>query len=175
VRETDFLLALHRAASPSWDAVFLASHYLGTMELGMGLCLSLALLLRVKGQRREALAWILLGLAVLAVVEIVKPLAGRPRPALWPALVAQRGYSFPSGHALSTAAIYPLLAWLWARRDATRAPLAWAFAIAIPLYVGVGRLYLGLHWPSDVVAGWALGASLRSLAVAWLQRAAPSA
>jgi membrane-associated phospholipid phosphatase len=175
VNETNVLLALHRAASPSLDAVFVASHYLGAMQLGLALCLAMALLLRLKGQRREALSWILLGLAVLAAVELVKPLVARPRPALWRALVAQGGYSFPSGHALSTAAFYPLLAWLWGRRDAARAPVAWGFAIAVPLYVGAGRLYLGLHWPSDVLAGWAFGGLLSGLAVAWLRRAAPTA
>jgi undecaprenyl-diphosphatase len=115
---------------------------------------------RRRGERREALAWLIVGLTTLVLFASMKPVFARPRPDLWPRLVEATGYSFPSGHALVSATFYPLLSWLTFRLRRT------AFAIVglgLPLFVGFGRLYLGVHWPSDVLAGWALG-TLQALA-----------
>lgn len=168
--ETELLLAIHRAASPLLDGAFVASHYLGTLQAGIVLCLCIAAAHRVRGERREALAWILVGLSVLAVNEVVKPLVARPRPDLWRGPVVSGGWAFPSGHALSSAAFFPLLAWSFRPRGPRARRLSWAVTFVLPLYVGFGRLYLGVHWPSDVLAGWLLGAILSGAALSWLRR-----
>lgn len=91
-------------------------------------------------------------------------LADRARPDLWPRLGAwpplegPGGHSFPSGHALASATFYPLLAAELARRRPELKGLAYACGVGLPAFIGVGRLYLGVHWPSDVLAGWTLGA-----------------
>jgi undecaprenyl-diphosphatase len=69
-------------------------------------------------------------------------------------LVEEPGFSFPSGHALAAATIFPIVA--GAVGPPSLGKLARTAAGALAAYVGVGRLYLGLHWPSDVLAGWAL-------------------
>ena len=170
--ETDLLLVIHQARSPLLDWFFVVSHYLGTLEVGIVLCLAMATAHHLAGRRREALAWILVGLAVLAISQVVKPIVARPRPGLWLGPVVIGGWSFPSGHALAAAAFYPLLAWSssphrpWARR------LTWTVTLVPPLYIGWGRLYLGLHWPTDVLAGWLLGAILSGAALSWLRQGA---
>lgn len=107
-------------------------------------------------------------LGSLAVYNAVKVLVGRPRPTGAQVVVAT-GYAFPSGHAMQSAAVAGALAVLGCRatsRPAGRVAV-WSVAALFGFLVGCSRLYLGVHWTSDVLAGWVLGAVwLRGLAVA---------
>ena len=99
----------------------------------------------------------------------------RPRPEIVPHLIEVSSTSFPSGHAMNSAMVYLTLATLIARtrkRVAVRLYLLGA-AIFLTLLVGMTRVYLGVHWPSDVLAGWGIGALwavLCSLTAKLLQR-----
>jgi membrane-associated phospholipid phosphatase len=115
------------------------------------------------------LAVVVLGGAEL-LQTITKVLAARPRPpmSLWVAGMSPTGLSFPSGHALVAAAGYGLMAVLLTRhlrRLVTRTAV-WVAAVAAATLVGVSRLYLGVHWFSDVMAGWLIGALWLSLVLA---------
>ncbi|WP_296585351.1 phosphatase PAP2 family protein [Xanthobacter sp.] len=99
----------------------------------------------------------------------------RPRPDLVPHGMSVYSQSFPSGHAMLAAVVYLTLAALLARtQQRTRVKLfLLGGAAAITVIVGISRIYLGVHWPTDVVGGWALGAAWAStcwLAMLWLQR-----
>ena len=72
--------------------------------------------------------------------------------------VAAQGYSFPSGHAANAVTIYGSLAAHEKNRK-----LLWALAVILPLLVGFSRVYVGAHYPTDVFAGWALGALIAAL------------
>ncbi|MFD7795458.1 phosphatase PAP2 family protein [Streptomyces sp. NPDC059759] len=92
---------------------------------------------------------------------------GRPRP-VWPDPVDSAHYAaFPSGHALTATVVCGLLLWLLHQYDAGRAVRRTALALAVVSVVGVGltRVWLGVHWPSDVVGGWLVGALVVALAV----------
>jgi undecaprenyl-diphosphatase len=84
----------------------------------------------------------------------------RQRPEIVPHLVQVSSTSFPSGHAMNAAMVYLTLAALLARsQTVTRVRLyLLGCAIVLTLMVGLSRLYLGVHWPSDVLAGWSFGA-----------------
>jgi undecaprenyl-diphosphatase len=105
----------------------------------------------------------------LTVNLLLKPLVGRARPPFADQLVHPGGASFPSGHAANAAAVWFTVAWAVASLTTSRAVkvTVWAGAIVIAALVGVSRLYLGVHWPSDVVAGWAIG-GLWVAAGAWV-------
>ena len=85
----------------------------------------------------------------------------RPRPDL----VSHGSYvysgSFPSGHSMLSAATYLTLAMLLANLETTRSTkiLLLGLAVVLTLLIGLSRLYLGVHWPSDVLGGWVLGAA----------------
>ncbi|HEX2190021.1 MAG TPA: phosphatase PAP2 family protein [Longimicrobiaceae bacterium] len=113
-----------------------------------------------------ALLWIsLLGGRVLN--RLLKEAFGRPRPALVEGDLVLLGYevgfptsgSFPSGHALTSVVIYGTLAYLVARLEPTPRMRRWTLAGAAVLVLGIGfsRLYLAVHYPSDVLAGYLAG------------------
>jgi membrane-associated phospholipid phosphatase len=100
---------------------------------------------------------------------VLKLLVGRHRPDLLDPVARASGYSFPSGHALNNAlaATVFLLVLLPLVRHRPRARvLLWVAMAGIPLITGVSRVGLGVHWTSDVVAGWLLGVAVPA-ATAW--------
>jgi undecaprenyl-diphosphatase len=90
---------------------------------------------------------------------VLKGLFARPRPELALRLTEVRSLSFPSGHAMQSAIIYLTLAAFLARFVQARALKVYfvGFAFLLSLLVGVSRVYLGVHYPSDVLAGWCAG------------------
>lgn len=103
--------------------------------------------------------------------SLLKLLFDRPRPDLVGHLVDVNTSSFPSGHAMNSAIVYLTLGALLARAQHSRARRVYvlSLAIAVTLAVGLSRVYLGVHWPSDVLAGWIVGASWALLCslIAW--------
>ena len=106
-------------------------------------------------------AGILAGTVLLADIssEALKQLYGRPRPDLVPHGSYVYSASFPSGHSTLSAATFLTLAMLIASLEPNRGTKIMVFALAmlLVLAIGVSRVYLGVHWPSDVLAGWCLG------------------
>jgi undecaprenyl-diphosphatase len=111
-------------------------------------------------RRRHAL--VMAGAVLLAWIssETTKSLYGRARPDLVAHDVHVYSGSFPSGHSTLAAAAYLTLAMLVASLETRRRTKALAYSLAGALLttVGFSRVYLGVHWPSDVLAGWCLGA-----------------
>jgi len=168
--ETDALLWIHDRATPALDGLFVLSNLLGLWWFCIVVVAAVTAWQLRRGERRAALAWVALGVVVWALPELIKAAVARPRPALWPALVDAPGLSFPSAHAVASAALYPVLGWMVARCCGGRTGAGYGLGVVVALFVGLGRLYLGVHWPSDVLAGWALGLVLSALGVLWLKK-----
>jgi len=163
--ETAILRWIHAWSHPALDAAFRVSHRLGGFEVCAILVLAAAVWHLRRREHGWALLWIALGVSTYLIQEALKELIQRPRPELWPRVIGQAGFSFLSGHALAAATFYPLLAEDVARhRPEWRKP-AFVVAAALAAFIGFGRLYLGVHWPSDVLAGWALGLAQTAVGV----------
>jgi membrane-associated phospholipid phosphatase len=97
-------------------------------------------------------------IGALGLDDVIKSLVGRPRPVLG-RLVHATGSSFPSGHALAATAMFGALAYVLARRSRPFSKtLIWGGALLLSSLVAASRVYLGVHWLTDVVGGMLLGA-----------------
>ncbi|CAM5301865.1 phosphatase PAP2 family protein [Streptomyces spiroverticillatus] len=115
--------------------------------------------LLVRGERTLALGIAVTSAVGALVQQVLKAAVGRERPQ-WPDPVDSAQYAaFPSGHAMTATVTFGLLLWLLTRFTASRAALATLLVLALVSVLGVGftRLYLGVHWFSDVLGGWVLG------------------
>ena len=111
------------------------------------------------------------------VSTILKSIFLRARPDIVPHLVQVDSASFPSGHAMNAAIVYLTLGALLARslKDSRARIYLLAASIVLTVLIGFSRVYLGVHWPTDVIAGWAVGAAwatMCSLVAQVLQRRA---
>jgi len=149
--------------SPGLDRLMAAA---SNRMLLLGLAVAIAGYLGVRSPHRWLAAVLLLvavGVADLVSVRLVKPAVERDRPCHTLASVRAplgcgSGKSFPSAHAADTAAAATVVAWA--------APAVTPVALVIVALVGVSRVYLGVHYPSDVVAGWVLGAAVGAALIA---------
>jgi undecaprenyl-diphosphatase len=127
--------------------------------------------------RREAVLLALTVIGAWLVEGAIKGLVGRPRPEIVPHLTEAGGASFPRGHAFNSAVVYIAIALAFATlsaRESVRLTVIGA-AIVLSLVVAWSRVWLGVHFPSDVLAGWLGGAGWAFLAAALLQRPADAA
>ncbi|SOD81328.1 undecaprenyl-diphosphatase [Streptomyces sp. 1222.2] len=121
--------------------------------------------------------WLALWLGITCAVgtalqQGLKAAVGRDRPA-WPDPVDSAHYAaYPSGHAMTATVVLGLLVWLLHRYGAGRVVMRTAVAVAVVSVVGVGlsRIWLGVHWASDVLGGWLLGGLTIALAVLTYER-----
>lgn len=130
---------------------------------GSGMALSImvlaAICLLMTRHWHAALGVVLSVAATQAVVDLIKTQVERSRPPASAAQVETVGYSFPSAHSATSAALYGVLA-LVAIGHLKGAARIWASAAAVGLVLAIGatRVYLGAHYPTDVLAGWLVGA-----------------
>jgi undecaprenyl-diphosphatase len=118
--------------------------------------LVVALLLWRAGRGRLGLALFLIAMTGRGLSELQKLWIARPRPALDPHLVVVKTSSFPSGHSVSSMIFYMTMA-LALTAGSRWHRIAVCAAVVLSLLVGVSRVMLGVHWPSDVIGGWAFG------------------
>ncbi|MGB9592762.1 MAG: phosphatase PAP2 family protein [Anaerolineae bacterium] len=151
--DVPIMVSVHRLSHPWLDRLMLCITQTGAAGIGVVLLAAFSFLWR----RRHKLAALTMVLSVVGAAAMnagLKLLFARPRPIVFPPITSETSYSFPSGHTLTSAAFYGLLAvflWRWGRRG-------WALFSALwVLLVGFSRIYLGVHYPSDVLASLALG------------------
>ncbi len=148
--------AAHRAR---WvTSAMLIISFIGDEPFLAGLALVGCLWLRSEGHRSLLL---LIGgyLGIWVLESSLKAALGRPRPPTGCMAVMVSGGAFPSGHAAMAATVYATIAYLTARQSCGRTLrlCIWSSAAMVVLMVGFSRVYLGVHWPTDVLGGWSLG------------------
>lgn len=114
-----------------------------------------------RGLRNRALWAFVTMMVAWPIGLLAKHLVQRARPVVDEPLSHSPGYSFPSGHAFNVAVVATVLVLLlWPILSGPARRVATALAVLVAVVVGVDRMFLGVHFPSDVVAGWILGAGI---------------
>ncbi len=151
--DAPLMLAIHRFSSPPLDALVIALTTTGGRLLP-AIFIGTAIMLWKKERPTELIALITSVVGSFAINGILKWFFARPRPVVFPPITMETTYSFPSGHTMMAMAFYGLLAvFLWENRQHSAAILSvgWVSVIAL------SRVYLGVHYPSDVLAALAVG------------------
>lgn len=167
------LVWLSTKATPSLTRLAIAVSILGSGWAITPLALGAFLALRRTSppQARWLLAAVGGGLLLFLALAF---LIGRPRPTLFPSPVSEPTASFPSGHALNTTVVFAALYLVTPVRRVWRTGLAVVGALTV-LSVSASRLYLQIHYPSDIVAGIALGVAwVLALYALWTPKAHPA-
>jgi undecaprenyl-diphosphatase len=164
--ETELLLAMHQlgtASGPSWlPGAARALTALGGAPILNLWVVAAGVGLIVGDRTRIAARLFLVAYGGMIAGVVLKELFRRPRPILAvPLIDLPVSWSFPSGHAFDSAVVYLTLAAIVSRLTKARsiAGCAWALAIALTLLIGLTRVYLGVHYPTDVLAGWIAGSA----------------
>ena len=149
--------AVHQLASPAMTVVMRAVSFLGSTEF-LFIATTIVIVgfaLRKWGREAKLFALTMIGGALLNIS--LKLAFKRPRPIPFFDLTAPETYSFPSGHALTSCCFFgALAAFLTARMKNKHARIAvWIVCAAMFLLIGFSRIYLGVHYTTDVIAGFA--------------------
>jgi undecaprenyl-diphosphatase len=154
--------------SPAADAFFSAATWTGSVAVLLPVCVLAAWLLHRRG-RGGAAAVLFAPLLAVVVTNLLKYHFGRARPV--GARLASFGTSFPSGHTTAATATALTLAYVLAREGIVPRALVAVAAVAVALLVGASRVYLDVHWASDVIGGWIVGAAIAAACAALYERA----
>ncbi|MBD2447563.1 phosphatase PAP2 family protein [Nostoc sp. FACHB-152] len=155
--DTHFLLWLHQFANPSLDNVMLAITNLGNPNVVVIVVVVSLSLLQWQRLFQEARVLAIACLGAFILNTGLKLLFTKPRPQLWPQLITEKSFSFPSGHALGSLVLYGMLAYLLATHYPRFSQLIYSVAVIAIAAIGFSRLYLGVHWPTDIIAGYGVG------------------
>jgi undecaprenyl-diphosphatase len=175
------LLAMRMPGNPTepWGPRWLTEvvrDYTALGGVGLLTFMTLAVMgfLLLQGTPRVAMMVVVTVGGGMLLSSLLKQGYARPRPDLVPHSVLVHTASFPSGHAMLSAVVYLTLGALLARVQPQRRLKVYVLTMAVVLttLVGLSRIYLGVHWPTDVLAGWIAGAAWALLAwcmAVWLQ------
>jgi undecaprenyl-diphosphatase len=148
--------AIHAAASPAMTAFMRWFTYAGSLPALGCLAVALVLVFRKRGWRSAAVTLAVTMAGACVLVESLKHAFHRARPEPWFGIAPPDSFSYPSGHALYSFAFFVTATTLAAARVRTQwaRALVWAAAGIVILLVGLSRIYLGVHYPTDVLAGF---------------------
>lgn len=146
---------------------FLLVTYLGSWPIVMSLGAVVFIILFLLIEKRQALFFVSSVAITAGVYSILKLIIHRSRPDIGYSLIPSNGFSFPSGHATMSIVFYGLLGYLIYRicKKWWQKLLVVTAASATVFLIGFSRMYLGVHWPSDILAGWAVGLSILIFAI----------
>lgn len=155
--DTSILLAIRRIHNTLLDQAMMGITFIGDPSVLVVICLGIGIWLLKLGRRSSAVTLGVAAVGAIGLNVLLKYLFGRARPALWNRIVEVGKYSFPSGHAMVSLVIYGLIGYILTTKFPQHRRLIISLTVILIALIGFSRLYLGVHWPTDVAAGYAAG------------------
>jgi undecaprenyl-diphosphatase len=158
---------LYQFASPGLDQAAIIVTHMGGVAAVLSATAVVGGLLWQLRRTKESLVFLTTMATMTLMTVILKLVFARERPDLWAQVITETTYSFPSGHALlSSALAFSIMVLLWETRWRW---LAIGLGAVYIFIIGLTRLYLGVHYPSDVIAGWSISGAWVLLVFAMLR------
>jgi membrane-associated phospholipid phosphatase len=151
-------LGVHSFDTPRLDVVMRGFTFLGSPFGVLPLAMAVGIWAVRRKETRAAAAFGIVLVMTEAINWMLKHTFERARPTLFQEIETLHSYSFPSGHAMAAAAIYGMIGVVVSRLAPRRRRVLVYVLPLLVLMIGISRIYLGVHWPSDVLAGFAAGA-----------------
>ncbi len=155
--DRSFLLWLHQFANPQLDRVMLFFTSLGNPPTVITIFLMTIAWLLLKRRSADGIRFAIACAGGVVINQEMKLFFAKPRPELWPRLVTDLTFSFPSGHAVGSMVVYGFIAYVLAKELQRYKRSIYAIASTIVIAIGLSRLYLGMHYPTDIIAGYGIG------------------
>lgn len=155
--DTTVLLALHQLHTSLLDQIMLGFTFVGAPRVLLIITLGLCLGLLLRQRWPEAVILAIAEVGAISLNYVLKDAFARARPELWQRIIDVRYYSFPSGHAMTSIVVFGMIGYLLASRF--KGQSGWIISLTglLVVIIGLSRLYLGVHWPTDIIAGYAAG------------------
>ena len=155
---------------PWLSAVFIPVTYMGNWQTIT--VLAAILLAMPKTRWNIGLPFAIVSLSSTVVYKVVKGIFERPRPELEVRLISQGGFSFPSGHSMNCIVCFGILIYLIRRycKNSKAANLLTVLLVLLIIGIGTSRVYVGVHFPTDVLGGWSLGLAFLMGAILILEK-----
>ncbi len=163
------LLHIHQFASPTLDAIMVGITRIGDPRTVVPLTAIVFCFLWWKRYRTEAKVFALDAFGGVVLSYFLKLAFNKQRPQLWESPIAETTFSYPSGHALGSMVLYGFLSYVFATIYPRYARVFYGVATLLIVAIGLSRLYLGVHWPTDIVAGYGIGFLWISVCIALLR------
>ena len=164
-------LWVHGFEGPALDVVMESATALGEVWVMALLVALLAAWTAYKERVKLAVTLALVTCSCGALNTTLKLLFQRARPTLFEKITAPQSYSFPSGHAMGSIVVYAMIAFVLSRLYPALKWPVYALAAVLIALIGLSRIYLGVHWPSDVLGGFLAGGALLATTALIVRRA----
>jgi membrane-associated phospholipid phosphatase len=155
--DRSLLLWIHQFANPQLDGLMLFITALGDPGTVITVFISTIVWLGMKRRYTDAIGFLIICTGGVLINQVMKLFFAKPRPELWTRLISETSFSFPSGHAVGSMVVYGFIGYILAREFPVYQRYIYAAASILIIAVGFSRLYLGVHYPTDIIAGYGVG------------------
>jgi len=161
---------IYEYRNPLLNGLFIAITYMGNWQTIT--VLAVVLLALPKTRKNIGVPFAVISLSSTVTYKLVKEFFQRPRPELDVRLITQGGYSFPSGHSMNCMVCFGILIYLIQRYCPNKKAANILTVLLMFLIFGIGfsRIYVGVHFPTDVLGGWSLGMAFLMGSILILER-----
>ncbi len=155
--DRSLLIWIHQFANPQIDRVMLFITSLGDPPTVITIFLMMIFWLSMERRYTDGIRFSIACVGGVIINQVMKLFFAKPRPELWTRLIREYSFSFPSGHAVGAMVVYGFIAYILAKEFQQFQRPIYTVGTVLVAAIGLSRLYLGVHYPTDIIAGYGVG------------------